>query len=147
MVHPNNSQVTKLSLVINLKTAKALGLDVPIGIRRCRRTDRVGSKFAALHMSAFGTKQTFRSRCCLSAFGGKAEKFGSCHPTSCVLGLEVGHASCNHSVRAGDRALCGDIRRHFSTKSLHSSTGARASATPDNTHRGSGSRVGCHGYG
>src|SRR5215475_2695680 len=29
--------------------------------------------FAALHMSAYGTKRTYRDGCCLSAFGAKAD--------------------------------------------------------------------------
>jgi hypothetical protein len=57
-------QPSKLNLVINLKTAKALGLDVPIGLSAA--ADRVGSKFAALHMSARGT---FRRIAAVRRFG------------------------------------------------------------------------------
>ena len=71
---------------------------------------------------------------------------GPCHPrSSCVLGLEVGHASGSNSVRAGDCPVCGGLWRHSLTKSLPSGTGAPA--TPRNTHRWPGSRVRCDGCG
>src|SRR5262245_8881659 len=38
-----------------------------------RRGDRIAMWFAALHMSAFGTKRTWRDVFYLSAFGGKAD--------------------------------------------------------------------------
>jgi hypothetical protein len=41
--------------------------------RRCGRGDRIAAVFAALHMSAIGTKRTFRDCVPMSAFGGKAD--------------------------------------------------------------------------
>ena len=44
----------------NLKTARALGIErAGDAARPRRRGDRVDSKFAALHMSALGTKRLF----------------------------------------------------------------------------------------
>ena len=62
-------QATKVELVINLKTAKALGINVPpsmIGARR--RDDRMNGG-----MSAFGTKRTSLVAPHMSAFGGRAD--------------------------------------------------------------------------
>jgi putative ABC transport system substrate-binding protein len=45
-------QPTKFELLINMKTAKALGLEVPVSDRR--RSDRITILFVALHESDFG---------------------------------------------------------------------------------------------
>jgi putative tryptophan/tyrosine transport system substrate-binding protein len=55
----------KLQLVINLKTAKALGLDVPLFLRQ---RDRIRLPFAALHES-----RTSICPAAMSAFGGRAD--------------------------------------------------------------------------
>src|SRR5262249_22141448 len=56
-----------------------------------RRADRIGSVFAAVHESAFGTKRTFRGLVPMSAFGGKAD---------------IVRKSQNVRLRPGPRAQC-----------------------------------------
>ena len=64
---------TRFELVVNLKTAKALGSDYPRAFLLCRRSDRIATLFAAVRMSPIGTKRTSRPDCLMSAFGGKAD--------------------------------------------------------------------------
>ena len=69
--HQPMSAPNKYELIINLKTAKALGLNVPHTL--LGRGDRIGSVLLHRAMSAFGTKRTLCDRVPMSAFGGKAD--------------------------------------------------------------------------
>jgi hypothetical protein len=65
---------TKYELVVNLKTAKMLGLDLPAA--PLARSDEVIDKkaqFAATHESAYGTKRTTSDVRSSVAIGGKAD--------------------------------------------------------------------------
>ena len=59
-------QATKVELIINLKTAKALGVTVPLSLIAAptRSSNKAG-------MSAIGTKRTTQPQLHLSAFGPK----------------------------------------------------------------------------
>jgi putative ABC transport system substrate-binding protein len=67
-------QPIKLKLVVQPKNRQGAWPDHSArDTRDCRRGDRISWQFAALHMSAFGTKRTCQHVCYLSAFGGKAD--------------------------------------------------------------------------
>jgi ABC-type uncharacterized transport system substrate-binding protein len=66
-------QPTKFDLVINLTTAKGLGLTIPESFLLLAESDRIDFKYAALHMSLPGTKRTSQHARPMSAFGSKAD--------------------------------------------------------------------------
>ena len=71
-------QATKFHMAVNAKIAKSLGIEMPprlLGL--ADEVIRITVLFAALHESAFGPKRTFQHRHPMSAFGGKADIFGS----------------------------------------------------------------------
>ena len=63
----------QFELVINLRPPGAWSHLPAYASGPCRRSDRIATLFAAVRMSAFGTKRTSRPSRLMSAFGGKAD--------------------------------------------------------------------------
>jgi hypothetical protein len=61
---------TKFELVINIKRS---GYNSEKAACTCRRSDRIETLFAALHMSAYGTKRPTADEPSRSALKGKAD--------------------------------------------------------------------------
>jgi hypothetical protein len=64
---------TKVEMYINLKTAKALGITVPLPLSGRANELFEWAGHPALHESAYGTKRTSNCRPVMSAIGGKAD--------------------------------------------------------------------------
>ena len=65
---------TKHELIVNLKRANAPGLTVPALLLARRRGDPMKDYFAAVHLSAYGTKQTYHGEFAHVRFRSEADK-------------------------------------------------------------------------